>query len=348
MQRPRLVVFDMDGVLVDVSASYRPTIAATVWDYFSLVLALAAPPVDLVTPEEIDLLKRAGGLNNDWDMAAALIAYLLTLLPEAPSPPQDGSTTEAALHGLRRAAAGLTVDWETVVRRKDVASLAQTAAQWGGGLAGVQQAASATNRSLLCYRGTLRDTDLVTRLFQERYLGGDRFRTTYGLEPRLVLEEAGLCRRETLLVARETLTRLAERYPLGIATGRPRTEALFALEHLGVRDLFRCVITDDDIQEAEERTWQETGHRPTYRKPDPYGVLAALAGLGTPQEPGLYVGDVPDDIRAARAAGRVRPVLAVGCCAASRDREDLRQAFAVAGADLIVNDLEELVRWLLA
>lgn len=369
MPKPKLLVFDMDGVLVDVSASYRPAIAATVRDYFSLVLGLPDPPADLVTLAELDLLKRAGGLNNDWDMAAACIAYILSLLPPARAGGVETATvlqewaggdgapgTDAVLRELRLAAGGLAGDWPAVLERKDFPRLAQAAAQRGGGLEGVQEAAGPANRRLLSYRssaalttrGTLQDVDLVTRLFQEHYLGGELFEATYGLEPRFVHEEAGLYRRERLLIAPETLARLAARYPLGIATGRPRAEAVSALAYFGVHHLFRCVVTEAEVQEAEERALRETGRRPSLRKPHPYLLLAALAGLGGQESAlGGYVGDTLDDIRTARAAHLTRPVLAVGCCAAAQDREETRRAFAAAGADLIVEDLEELARWLL-
>lgn len=58
-----LLVFDMDGVLVDVSASFRAAIRRT-------VTALGGSPV---THAEIQALKNAGGFNNDWDLSRELL-----------------------------------------------------------------------------------------------------------------------------------------------------------------------------------------------------------------------------------------------------------------------------------
>lgn len=58
-----LVVFDLDGVLVDVSASYRVAIRETV----------AALGGGEVTPEAVQALKNAGGYNNDWDLSQELL-----------------------------------------------------------------------------------------------------------------------------------------------------------------------------------------------------------------------------------------------------------------------------------
>jgi HAD superfamily phosphatase len=58
-----LLIFDMDGVLVDVTESYRETIAQTVKHFTG---------VDL-TREEIQDYKNQGGWNDDWKLTHHLI-----------------------------------------------------------------------------------------------------------------------------------------------------------------------------------------------------------------------------------------------------------------------------------
>ncbi len=58
-----LLIFDIDGVLVDVSKSYRIAIKQTV-EYFT---------GKEITLEEIHALKNKGGYNNDWDAAEELV-----------------------------------------------------------------------------------------------------------------------------------------------------------------------------------------------------------------------------------------------------------------------------------
>ena len=62
MTKP-LIVFDMDGVLVDVTESYRETIAQTV-EHFTGV----AP-----TREQIQDFKNQGGWNNDWELSHHIV-----------------------------------------------------------------------------------------------------------------------------------------------------------------------------------------------------------------------------------------------------------------------------------
>jgi HAD superfamily phosphatase len=62
MTKP-LLVFDMDGVLVDVTQSYRETIARTVEHFTG-----AAP-----SREQIQDFKNQGGWNNDWELSHHIV-----------------------------------------------------------------------------------------------------------------------------------------------------------------------------------------------------------------------------------------------------------------------------------
>ena len=59
----RLLVFDMDGVLVDVTESYRETIQQTVEHFTGR----------RITREEIQDWKNQGGWNDDWALSNHLI-----------------------------------------------------------------------------------------------------------------------------------------------------------------------------------------------------------------------------------------------------------------------------------
>jgi HAD superfamily phosphatase len=66
VDRPQVLVFDMDGVLVDVSESYRETIVRTV-EHF---------PGKRIPRELIQEYKNAGGWNNDFDLSQRLCTDL--------------------------------------------------------------------------------------------------------------------------------------------------------------------------------------------------------------------------------------------------------------------------------
>lgn len=86
----------------------------------------------------------------------------------------------------------------------------------------------------------------------------------------------------------ELVTGLSRRYALGLVTSGSRSRVERDLALTGLAGRFAVVITGDDVRAP---------------KPDPEGLLAALAALGAAAHEALYVGDTPGDRAAARAAG---------------------------------------------
>ncbi len=62
----RFIVFDIDGVLVDVSDSYRATIIQTVEDFTG----------KRISRELIQEFKNQGGWNDDWDLSHRIVSDL--------------------------------------------------------------------------------------------------------------------------------------------------------------------------------------------------------------------------------------------------------------------------------
>ncbi len=149
-------------------------------------------------------------------------------------------------------------------------------------------------------------SELVS-VFQEFYLGKSG--------------RPGLLRSERWLPSPVAFNRLAARYRLAILTGRPGRDARRALRHFGTGRFFRAVIALEDC-----------GRRP---KPDPYGLRLALRRLNARR--GIYFGDSPADMAAARADDM--PAIAVlppGC----PDSNEWRKRMAEAGASRFAENLE--------
>ena len=66
-----MIIFDMDGVLVDVRESYRETICVTVEHFTS----------KQISRELIQEYKHQGGWNNDWSLSQKIAADLGTDVP---------------------------------------------------------------------------------------------------------------------------------------------------------------------------------------------------------------------------------------------------------------------------
>jgi phosphoglycolate phosphatase len=110
-----------------------------------------------------------------------------------------------------------------------------------------------------------------------------------------------------------------QRFPLFVATNKPRnfTDAILAGLHLD--GAFRRVVAGDEAPA---------------RKPDPAHLLACLEGLSVAPEKVVVVGDSPNDINAARAMGAV----SVGCTYGLVAPGIVRSA----EPDLTIDSLEEL------
>jgi HAD superfamily phosphatase len=63
VQAPEIIVFDVDGVLVEVTDSYREAIRETVKHFTG----------DLISNDLIQNFKNQGGWNNDWELSYRLI-----------------------------------------------------------------------------------------------------------------------------------------------------------------------------------------------------------------------------------------------------------------------------------
>jgi HAD superfamily phosphatase len=61
--KANLLIFDMDGVLVDVTASYRQAVIETVKHFTGFQ----------ITNKDIQARKNRGSANNDWDLALEMI-----------------------------------------------------------------------------------------------------------------------------------------------------------------------------------------------------------------------------------------------------------------------------------
>jgi phosphoglycolate phosphatase-like HAD superfamily hydrolase len=156
----------------------------------------------------------------------------------------------------------------------------------------------------------------VTRSLQEIT---DRFEAIYqGTESSPGLRLSGDSPGARLAVAS------CRRLPLGIVTGRPRADAERFLAESGIAGLVRVVVCMEDGP----------------LKPDPAVVRAALRALGISHA--WMIGDTPDDIRSARAAG----VLPLGVVAPGDRTEVMAEALRSAGAARILahlNQIEEIL-----
>jgi len=338
-----ILIFDMDGVLIDVSRSYRETIQRTVQIYLETCLGFEKGKKGSVTKEDISLFKSAGGFNNDWDLTSGLLLYLVSISGFPPSRKRKNfSSIREIISDLRTRSSNLTKDITQLIQKKNLSSFIRKVKWAGGGLKGARKALKGSWDGWVYGGGDLNKENVVKRIFQEVYLGKN-FTSFYHL-PRLFHKKQGLYLQERLIIPREILSSLRKRSRLGIASGRPRFEAELALKRFNLSPYFDSMVTLDECQEEEARIFRRTGKRVRYTKPHPYSLLRVAQEIGIPNPQCGYVGDVVDDMLAARAAKKELDILAVGFLHGGKKDKTVKDSLLKAGADLIAKNPRALLQ----
>jgi phosphoglycolate phosphatase-like HAD superfamily hydrolase len=326
--KKHLIVFDMDGVLADVSRSYRAVVHETARRFFRPAPRWGELPSRLFSYTELARLKQSGGLNNDWDLTYRVLDLLMGPLGAVPAD-RHRDPWERFRRTMGRVDLGPLLRF-LAARPEPLSELAR--------LPGRPRSPLVRG---LC-RGEVGGGNLVKQIFQEVYLGAARFTATYGLQPR-AYRGAGLMERERLLAPPAMLRRLASRHLLGIATGRPEAEAWHFLTRFGLQPLFaqEHVLTLEDCQREERRIYRREGRRVRRGKPHPFLLDALAARLKARVERKYYVGDMPDDMQAALRSSH--GFLPIGLVQAAPDREAARLRLLEAGAQWVAGDFRDLV-----
>jgi len=320
-----LIVLDMDGVLVDVSASYREAVRMTARLFFKGVGGWDQLPDPLFSLEEIAAVKQTGGLNNDWELTYRILDLLMLRVHLTGDIP-NGDPWIIHRHVLKNA---------------DVTALVQHLSTHDTPLQYLLREKD-TQRELFIQAMCANDVgtgNVIKQIFQELYLGNDLFLQTYGLPPQLHITE-GLINREKLLVQPAALQKLADGNLLAIATGRPRAEAQYPLQRFKLSPYFGSVLTLDDCLRAERAIQAKDDRTVSLSKPNPFMLDAIAKPHMDYVSKCYYIGDMPDDMTA--AARSKYGYTGIGFIASAPDKAMLVRALKQAGASHVIQDFDEL------
>ncbi len=325
MKINNLIVFDMDGVIIDVSGSYRDTVRQTARLFFRGADSWEKLPDPLFRLQDLARVKQSGGLNNDWDLTFLVITLLYTLV--------DGSSGHDAPEAWLR--------YSKTISCCDVASLGDFLHSVKNPLTTLFEKYGKPKDEFITslYMGDVGSGNIIKQMFQEIYLGKDLFESTYGIPARIYNGE-GYITRETSLIDKSVLEQLSNRNTLAIATGRPRAEAEYPLESFGLKKFFAVIYTLDDCLEEEQRIFEKEKRKVALSKPNPFMLDAVREAHKRSFSRYYYLGDMPDDMEAA-SRSRAK-YIGIGILISSSDKENLRRDLLEAGADYIIEDFEEL------
>ena len=303
------VIFDVDNVLVDTRTSYLDAIRWTVEIFLTEGRVPAVlPPVKsrepfLLSARDVENFKLLGGFNDDWDCCYGLLNYLMQLVP--------GSRTAAELK-----------------KKINIEKFAGSVEERPLGVAGLLKKLT---------RSPLVTVEKISRIFQEVYLGDDLVELCEKRRAS-VWKKKGLIHKEKLIFKKPLLEKLkALGLRLGIATGRPRFEALYVLKKFHIEPLFDAVTTMDDVKKAERLKGC------SLRKPHPFSLLETAKKIGAKKRY-LYLGDLPDDIFSALRAKPEMQVTAVGFTGKAHHRDTAAAVLQKAGASAVFEKPGEILK----
>ena len=235
------LVFDSDGVLIDVCDSYREAICRTVQFYFKEILHFQGSQ-NLIYPEEIEYFKMAGGFNNDWDLTSAVILFYLM------------KARKDNLNNLN----------EIISIKPDIKTFTTKMLPPGGGLSEIVNLIE-KDKEMEEKILPLWHKDLITKIFQEIYAGEEYCFNIYGFHPSLIKAE-GLIKKERVIIDKKKKD-FVQNFSIGILTGRTKREARVALDRLDWEDIVfneRIFTADDGLE-----------------KPHPQGLINLSTSLKT-------------------------------------------------------------------
>lgn len=216
------LVLDVDGVILDVAASFRVAISETVQYFFTNVLKFKGSTL-LITPDETQLFKLAGRFNNDWELTYGVCLFYLGEAFEKSTENVDALREESKelsefTAEVKERGGGLKSVLKLTFEHLDVEQQAKIQKVW--------------------------DRKLIKQVFQEIYAGLEYCEKFYGYKPEFLKRE-GLLNQEKVIVNKVLVERF---YPnVAVLTGRTKEETDFALEKTGLAPLIsRSLLEYDD------------------------------------------------------------------------------------------------------
>lgn len=353
-----VVIFDCDGVLIDVRESYDKAIAeATAWIFETLTGQ--SIPRDLFSSETIFLFRRSGGFNNDCDIVYGLLMFLLSEMPldilkdlsaimKAHENEGSAASRIRAIKGKIHAS-GAKIDTHDLVSKLEnfTRMLDDT------GVDSVDRAMLSSGRipediykviKNFLYSSRKVGESIIATVFEELFCGSDLFREIYNAEPEL-FHHPGTIKNGKVIVMPETLKKLSSLIGgprFGISSGSRFAPAKYVLNDLLGMFNREAMTFLDDILKIEMEYLSRGFLRVNLGKPNPYPLLRSAWRL-EPFRNALFVGDSMEDALAVERANRLDPrFLFAGVYAYTGAGDRALREFLKFGSDIISPSVNEI------
>ena len=311
------IIFDCDGVLVDITKSYDITIQKTV-QYVAKDLGEIHYPIH-VDSVIIDQFKATGGFNDEIDLTYAIILSVIT-------------------------ADKISKNYRDFILKDLVPNADET------GISSVEKFLESTYSDSgisniikrLDYPGT-RTSNLVCTTFDKFFYGPTFYNKLFpgsndnghSIQESIKFSDPGLIENDIIILTEELLDHLLLKFSgrVAIVTGRGKESTRYTLEHLLDKfDLKASIFLEDEPRHMA--------------KPNPLSLANTISKLGA--EKTIYVGDSMEDyIMAKKASSEYnKPTVFCGIVGTSKDPQKKLELFAKNGAFIVLDSIHDIPKLL--
>ena len=313
------IIFDIDGVLIDVKKSYNEAIKNTV--QFVVRNLIKKDLKDLITDQIILKFRKTGGFNNDTDTSYAIILALLSY--------QDlqNANLEKFLIDVAEHADETGIDSVEKYIKKLTSN--KTFPNY---LKNIDKILDYLN-----YPGKVGDS-IVSTVFDEFFYGQELFLKRYKIKSKHYFGKP-LIENDRIVITDNTIRKLIERFNSKIAmvSGRSKIAAAYALDN----NFYLLNEKNSIFLEDEDRK---------FAKPNPYGLKKVINKINTRNDI-LYCGDSVEDLIMARRAEEElnqkniktkTSIVFCGIYGCSSNKDELISKFMEKKADIIIKSVNDL------
>lgn len=345
-----VIVFDCDGVLLDVRNSYSLAVAETTTRLIDAFTGTHLP-LSIFDKYVNFSYKRTGGFNNDWNLTYALLMRILAELSEEERKVlnlvckaslqyddpylrfkyiQDNSSKlNIPKDGLKNK----LLTFAQLLDSNGVKTVDKALLTLVGGHV----------KEALNYYGPVGQSMLST-MFEELLSGINLFQETFRIPAKFTKKSTGLVENERVIIKAETwekLSNLLGGNRFGIASGSLQNTALHVLRDTIQPVPLRAQIWHEHVDQAEKSSGRDL------HKPNPYSLVKATE-IYEPFKYTLYIGDsVADFMTASKAKMKDSRYLFAGVYQNVKAFNYIKKEFISLGSDLImpsVNNLPQILR----
>jgi HAD superfamily hydrolase (TIGR01549 family) len=335
------VIFDCDGVLLDVRNAYNVAIAKTTRIIIEAFVGTIIPE-EMFDSELNYLFKKTGGFNNDWSHAYAIIMRILAEIPDEDLANLNKLAEESLQFDLPKKRFDYISNNISVKISTDglYEKLVAFASQLdSSGIKRVDELLlpkiGIEIKNALNFRGDV-GKSIISTLFEELFSGAELFKDSFGIEPSFVSLKKGIVEADEIIILEETLKELENILDgprFGIASGSLENTASHVL-----KDLKNCFPKQSQYwHDVVERDSKRLG-KDNLHKPNPYSLLKASEPYNA--ERTLYVGDTMADFLTAKNAGK--KFVFAGVYGRVHSSEDVKEGFLKESSPVVAPTVNEI------